>query len=71
MHALRHYFASACLADGVDIRALASFLGHSDPGFTLGVYCHLMPAADDRLRAAIDRAFSRSDGPAPSRPGVR
>ena len=71
MHALRHYFASACLADGVDIRALASFLGHSDPGFTLRVYCHLMPSADDRLRAAIDRAFSRSDGPATSRQGVR
>jgi integrase len=64
MHALRHYFASACLADGVDIRALSEYLGHTDPGFTLRVYTHLMPSADDRMRAAIDRAFSRSDGPA-------
>jgi integrase len=37
-HALRHYFASALLANGVDIRALAAYLGHSDPGFTLRVY---------------------------------
>src|SRR5215470_9482190 len=26
MHALRHYFASACLANGVDIRALSEYL---------------------------------------------
>ena len=38
MHALRHYFASALLANGVDIRALAAFLGHHDPGFTLRTY---------------------------------
>jgi hypothetical protein len=37
MHALRHYFASALLANGVDIRALAAYLGHHDPGFTLRV----------------------------------
>ena len=41
MHALRHYFASACLYNGVDIRALASYLGHHDPGFTLRTYVHL------------------------------
>jgi len=33
-HALRHYFASALLYDGVDIRALAVYLGHHDPAFT-------------------------------------
>jgi site-specific recombinase XerD len=34
MHALRHHYASALLEDGVNIRALADFLGHNDPGFT-------------------------------------
>ena len=67
MHALRHYFASACLANGVDIRALAAYLGHSDPGFTLRVYTHLMPDADDRMRAAVDAVFAASDGPATAR----
>jgi integrase len=55
-HALRHYFASALLYDGVDIRALAVYLGHHDPAFTLRVYAHLVPAADDRMRAVIDKA---------------
>ena len=54
MHALRHYFASALLANGVDIRTLATYLGHSDPGFTLRIYTHLMPEAADRMRAAVD-----------------
>ncbi len=64
MHALRHYFASALLANGVDIRPLAAFLGHHDPGFTLRTYVHLMPSADDRMRAAVDAVFASSDGPA-------
>jgi site-specific recombinase XerD len=34
MHALRHHYASALLEDDVNIRALADFLGHNDPGFT-------------------------------------
>jgi integrase len=36
-HQLRHHYASLLLADGVDVRALAEYLGHSDPGFTLRV----------------------------------
>ena len=52
------------LANGVGIRALAAYLGHSDPGFTLRIYTHLMPAADDRMRAAVDAVFAASDGPA-------
>ena len=38
MHAARHYYASALLEDGVSIRAVAEYLGHNDPGFTLRVY---------------------------------
>ncbi|MFL6073698.1 MAG: tyrosine-type recombinase/integrase [Mycobacteriales bacterium] len=57
-HGFRHTYASAMLAEGVDIRALAEFLGHHSAAFTLEVYCHLMPAAEDRARAAADRLFS-------------
>jgi integrase len=64
-HALRHHFASILLHNGLDIRALASYLGHSDPGFTLRVYVHLMPSASDRMRAAIDHVLGgEADGPA-------
>jgi hypothetical protein len=48
MHALRHFFASALLDAGESIKALSSYLGHSDPGFTLRIYTHLMPASEDR-----------------------
>jgi integrase len=64
MHALRHYFASVLLSRGVDIRTLAAYLGHSDPGFTLRTYTHLMPDAADRMRQAVDAEFAASDGPA-------
>lgn len=56
-HQLRHHYASVLLASGVSIRALADYLGHEDPGFTLRVYCHLMPADDDRARQAVDAAY--------------
>ncbi len=59
MHALRHHYASVLLDGGVSIRALADYLGHSDPGFTLRVYTHLMPASEDRARQVVDAAFCR------------
>lgn len=62
MHALRHYYASVLLEDGVTVRALADYLGHVDPGFTLRVYAHLMPAAEGRARAAIEAALGSSAG---------
>jgi integrase len=65
-HQLRHYYASVALADGVNIKELATYLGHADPGFTLRVYGHLLPDSHDRARQAIDRRMFRpravSDG---------
>jgi integrase len=57
-HALRHYYASTILENGGNIRALAEFLGHKDPGFTLRVYGHLMPNSRDRARKLLDEAWS-------------
>ena len=53
-HALRHFCASTWLEHGVSIRAVAEYLGHSDPGFTLRIYTHLMPKSDDRAREAFN-----------------
>jgi integrase len=53
-HALRHFYASALLDAGESVKALAEYLGHSDPAFTLRVYTHLMPASEKRARRAID-----------------
>jgi integrase len=60
-HALRHLFASVLLDAGESIKALASYLGHSDPGFTLRVYTHLLPTSHERTRRAIDSFFAESD----------
>jgi integrase len=67
MHALRHFYASVLLDAGESIRALADYLGHSDPGFTLRVYTHLMPSSEDRARTAMDKALrSAIEDPADS-----
>ena len=58
MHALRHFYASVLLDAGENIRALSEYLGHADPGFTLRVYTHLMPASESRTKRAVDRVFS-------------
>ncbi|MFD8058713.1 integrase [Streptomyces cyaneofuscatus] len=53
MHALRHFYASILLGAGENIEALSLYLKHSDPGFTLRVYTHLMPSSETRTRKAI------------------
>ncbi|WP_228182979.1 hypothetical protein [Streptomyces anulatus] len=57
MHALRHYYAPVLLDAGENNRALSEYLGHSDPGFMLRTYTHLMPKSQDRARKAIVAAF--------------
>ncbi|PPK70265.1 tyrosine-type recombinase/integrase [Actinokineospora auranticolor] len=54
MHALRHLFASVLLDAGESVKAVAEYLGHSDPGFTLRVYTHLLASSHDRTRRAVD-----------------
>lgn len=61
MHALRHAYASMLLDAGESIKALSEYLGHSDPGFTLRVYAHMVAASsEDRTRKAIDAALVSS-----------
>ena len=45
--------------NGTSVRALAEYLGHADPGFTLRTYTHLMPQAEDKAKRAVDDAFDR------------
>jgi Phage integrase family len=57
-HSLRHAFASAMLARGVQITELAHFLGHRDINVTHQVYGHLLPSAAKRAVAALDAEFT-------------
>jgi integrase len=61
MHALRHFYASVLLDAGESIRALSSYLGHADPGFTLRTYTHLMPSSEGRTRKAVDSLYLASN----------
>ncbi|TSB24031.1 site-specific integrase [Streptomyces benahoarensis] len=61
MHALRHFYASVLLDAGESIKALAEYLGHSDPGLTLKVYAHLMPTSRERARKALGVALRPQD----------
>jgi integrase len=33
-------------------------LGHTDAGFTLRTYTHLMPNSNDRTKRAVDKVFA-------------
>lgn len=48
---------------GENIKALAEYLGHSDPGLTLRVYAHLMPSSRERTRKAVAAAFEGAYAP--------
>ncbi len=39
-HALRHTFATRCVAVGVDIKSLSEMLGHANAAITLNTYVH-------------------------------
>ncbi|SFL90599.1 tyrosine-type recombinase/integrase [Streptomyces pini] len=73
MHALRHFYASVLLDAGENIKALSTYLGHSDAGFTLRVYTHLMPSSEERTRRAVDSVYegavSPPDGPQTAQDG--
>lgn len=55
LHDLRHFYASALIADGCDVVTLQKALGHSLPSITLNTYSHLWPSAEDKTRAASSR----------------
>jgi integrase len=57
-HSLRHAYASAMLARGVQITELAHFLGHRDINVTHQVYGHLLPSAAKRAVAALNAEFA-------------
>lgn len=52
LHDLRHFYASALIADGCDVVTVQRALGHSLPSITLNTYSHLWPTAEDKTRTA-------------------
>lgn len=53
-HDLRHAFASLLISAGCSVTAVQHALGHSTAATTLGLYSHLWPGDEDRIRQAVD-----------------
>lgn len=51
-HTLRHTFATRCLENGIDLKIVQSYLGHSSIKMTADVYTHVLP---EHNRAAIQK----------------
>lgn len=71
-HWLRHTYASILAAVGEDPVSVMVQLGHTDPGFSLRVYTHMMrrdPGERERLRALV-MGGSRFNGPRPRRHAI-
>jgi integrase len=43
VHDLRHTFATLALADGIPVKTVSKWLGHSSIRITLDIYAHVIP----------------------------
>ena len=61
-HDLRHTCASLLLKNGVSMKEIQEWLGHSNFSTTANIYAHLDTAAKNKKKKKITRAFSISPG---------
>ncbi len=61
-HALRHTFATQALRYGMDVKTLASTIGHESVETTLNVYSHLTDEGMKTAAKTIDRAIGALTG---------
>lgn len=63
LHEARHTYASFMIAAGVNVKELATYMGHSSITITLDRYGHLFPGAGDEamklLQAYLERANTK------------
>lgn len=56
-HDLRHTFATFMIGQGVDVRTVSSYLGHSSVSMTLNIYADVDPEAKAKAVSKIEDAF--------------
>jgi integrase len=52
-HDLRHTFATTAIAEGADVKSVASILGHADASMTLNIYTSADPEAKRRTMESV------------------
>ena len=57
-HDLRHYYASALIAAGADVKVVQARLRHASATTTLNTYAHLWPDTEEATRTAIGAAIA-------------
>lgn len=57
-HDLRHYYASALIAAGADVKVVQARLRHASAKTTLDTYGHLWPDTEEATRTAIGAAIA-------------
>ena len=53
LHGLRHTYATLALSSGINPRIVSGRLGHSTVAFTLDIYSHVLPQADEEAAVRI------------------
>lgn len=56
-HDLRHTCATLLLSQGINSKVISDMLGHSDVGFTLSVYAHVLPSMQQHAADSMDEAL--------------
>ncbi len=57
LHDVRHSYATAALAAGVQVKTLSQRLGHADVAVTLRIYAHVLPGDDEAAAAIVAAAI--------------
>jgi integrase len=62
LHDARHAAASVLIAAGVNVKALAAYMGHASITITLDRYGHLFPGNEGEAAALVDAYLARVEG---------
>lgn len=53
LHDVRHSYATAALAAGVNVKIVSGRIGHANPTITTNIYQHVIPGMDQAAAAQV------------------